>query len=534
MSEDPIAQDVIVSSGALEALLNMIENPSDEIRNSIVTVLSHMSSVSSVLAKVSNAKFITVFARSLSQSSDPSGATSIIHLMTLVVRSNPEMCEVVERECLSPLLKQQLFIPENTSETMDLLFEIITRRPGCSRVVLDPENIKAVALMFALVEPEGPLCQQAVAILYAICVNCAEQFSAAASAPGFSFDIEPFLAIASVQSPDQQQSSKALHILSALSKNPKHRQLLSQSSLSGTLLTILSSSPNESAKAAALSFASELSGSEAFRQKVSANKIEWLQVFTSAIGNDKPVAQVVQAEKALLRLSVIEDMRKQVATGCSDLTRALATVANCELAERQEAAALAITVLSAYDLLDLRAYSALIRSVFARQIPCYDVKNSLTQAISALGSKDIFGVFADPSSSFESAAPPPPPPEASAPVDEPVPDSDGNLPPAETNDQLPPPPPPAAAPVGLASVHIDVELLSLFGKGVADCMLHVGDMCPSFFHAAFGVLYALSRSDEARAQIRKDVTPESLGLFSDAVAGFSFDALRLADVVGSL
>jgi len=85
-----------------------------------------------------------------------------------------------------------------------------------------------------------------------------------------------------------------------------------------------------------------------------------------------------------------------------------------------------------------------------------------------------------------------------------------------------------------ALCHIDVELLSLFCKGVADSMLHVGEMCPSFFHAAFGVLYVLSRNDEARTQIRKDVTPESLGLFSDAVAGFSFDALRLADVVGSL
>jgi len=541
MSEDPIAQDVILSSGTLDALLKLIQNPSDEIRNSVVTVLSHMSTSPEVLSKMSNPEIITVFARCLSQTSDSSVAPSIIHLLTLTVRNNPEMCEIVERESLVPLIKQQLFIPDNTSETMDLLFEIITRRPACSKVVLDPENIKAVSLIFALVEPGGALCQQSVAILYAVSVNCAEQFSAAASS--FSFDIEPFLAIASQQSADQQQSvmsQQALSILSALSKSPRHRQLLAQSSLSGTLLSVLISSGDGNAKAAALSFASELSGSEAFRKKACSSITEWLRVFTEAISNDKPAAQVVQAEKALLRLSVMEAMRAQVSSNGSELTRALATVANCEAADRQESAALAITVLCAFDLLDISAYSALIRSVFSRQAPCYQVKNSLTQAISSLGCKELFNVFAIPSSSISSVppapvlAPPPPPPMEEAPE---APKDDA-LAATVSEDPIeqtpPPPPPPEVMPVNCAAVHIDVELLSLFCKGVADAMLHVGEMCPSFFHAAFGVLYALSKSDEARSQIRTDVTPESLGLFSDAVAGFSFDALRLADVVGSL
>jgi len=340
---------------------------------------------------------------------------------------------------------------------------------------------------------------------------------------------------------------QALSILSALSKNPKHRQLVAQSSLADTLLQILTSASTEAAKTAALNFASELSGSEAFRNKACANQVEWLRVFTAAISNDKPVPTVVQAEKALLRLSVMEVVRNQVILEGSDLTRALATVANCEAPDREESAAFAITVLCAFDLLDIRGYSALTRSVFSRKTS-FAVKNSLAQSISSLGSKEVFGVFSIPSASVDAAAamPPPPPPPmpeedaaaAAAPEGEAAaaaaPEGEAAAAAAPESDQSLPPPPPPPMPAQVGYGRIDVELLSLFGKGVADAMLHVGEMCPSFFHAAFGILYSLSRSDEARAQIRKDVTPESLGLFSDAVAGFSFDALRLADVVGSL
>jgi len=501
MSEDPIAQDVIVSSGIIVSLLKLLETSSNEIRGSIITILSRMSSIPEVMNKMATPEVILVFARSLNQLTDVNVVPSLIRLMTLIVRQKPDVCEIVERESLNPLLKTQLFIPENTSETMELLFEIITRRPDCSRTVLDPSNLKAVSLIFALVEPGGPLCQQAVAILYAVSVNCAEQFSAAVT--NFSFDIEPFLTIASQQTSDQQSSNsmamQALSVLSALSKNPKHRQLLAQSSLAGTLLTVLLSTQTAEAKAGALNFASELSGSESFRRKACESKVEWLRVFTSYVAADKPVAQVLQAEKALLRLSAIESVREQVSFESSELTRALAVVANSEDPERQQIAALAITVLSAFDLLDIPAYSAFVRNVFSRKVPCYEVKNALVQAIGAFGYKELFTIFAVP--------------------------SQGSVV-TEAGDGVPPPPPPPA--------HIDVDLLSLFCKGVADSMLHVGEMCPSFFHAAFGILYLLSRSDEARTQIRIDVPPENLGLFAEGVAGFAFDALRLADVVGSL
>ena len=559
MCADPAAQAAIAGSGALACLVALVHDPSAELRQYVAAVLARLAANPALLPQLAAPDTVRALARALAQARDSQVAPSILVFLRTVLSTTTTtttssssdsssssvpadaktgaeadvgadahtdahadadaLAAIVQDECLPAVLDVQLFDAENTGYAVDLLAELAARRPACAPVLLDPAHFKALTLLFALVQPGGPLCEPTLGVLGVLARADPDSLAEAAEAAGCR--TEPFVAIAAGPAP---AAAHALAVVAALARRSAARQHLAQGTLPDTLLALLAPDAEAAAEAAAaeardaaLALVAELAASEAFRAVVCAGPERWLACLAHSVAAPASPAQAMHAAHALLRLSVCRAVRARVA-GAEGTALVDALVARAA-ADDAECAALALDVLAAYGVLPRTLLADVARRALAD--PAGPVLAAALRAVTAQGTDGILSVFARPLPASEAV--PVAVPEAASEETESAESAEKEQ---QQQQQQPPEEP-----------EVDEDLVALLAACVAQLMQRTRDDGAALLGTlrdALGVLVVLCRDDRARGVVRTGLSPDALAAFAAQCRALHADALRLADLLGSV